>query len=136
MSTLRAMPILQVSDVGKSLAFYARAGFGANGTWDTVEGGEIGFAIVQRGQVTLGLQLLRGPLRVNSHWGAYLYVDDIDAVHAEFAAEGLSPSAIERHVDYACDDFELTDPDGHRLAFGHDRSGEYGPGLGPEKGNG
>lgn len=136
MATLRSMPILQVSDVQASIAFYKRAGFALNGAWEVHEGGETGFAIIQRGQVTLGLQLLRGPLRVNTHWAAYLYVDDVDAVHAEFSAEGLAPSEIRRNEDYACDDFDLTDPDGHMLAFGHDRNDAYGPGLGPEGGKG
>ena len=136
MNTLRAMPLLQVSDVRAAAAFYARLGFVNNGMWSGDDGtDEPHFGIIQRGDVTIGLQLLRGPLRVNTHWAAYIYVDDAAALHAEFTAEGLSPSEL-RCQPYGCDDFDIRDPDGHLLAFGQDRDPVHGPGLGGKRGRG
>ena len=110
---LRAMPILQVRDMAASSAFYARLGFEAVGTWD-------GFSIVQRGHVTLGLGLSDTPPDTSAWTSAYIYVVDIDAIFAEFIANNIS---IDREVMdqfYGCRDFELSDPDGHRLVFGQD----------------
>ena len=42
-----------------------------------------------------------------------LMVDDVDATHAAYAAQGLAPSTIERgHIH---DAFTLTDPDGYTV---------------------
>lgn len=137
MKTLRAMPLLQVSDVPASASFYARLGFGESGMWTGDDGtDDVHFGIIQRGDVTLGLQLLRGPLRVNTHWAAYIYVNDAAALHAEFASEGIETSEL-RQQPYGCADFDVRDPDGHLLAFGQDLDpGEPGPGLSKARGRG
>jgi predicted enzyme related to lactoylglutathione lyase len=137
--TLRAMPILQVSDMLESIAFYKRAGFSGLG-WSDPKDGAVFFTIAQRGDVSLGLQLRDEPLRVDSNWAAYIYVDDIDALHAEFIAQGLHPTDINRPDYYGCDDFNLCDPNGHVLCFGQVRNAEhtktYGPGLSDQRGRG
>lgn len=138
MNTQRAMPLLQVSDVRASAEFYARLGFAALGIWPTGENpDEAGFCIVQRGDVTLGLQLLRGPLRVNTHWAAYIYVSDARALHEEYVDAGLDIARPPEEAPYGCVDFDLRDPDGHLIAFGQDLDPAlHGPGLGPERGRG
>ena len=124
------MPVLQVSDVVRSEAFYARLGFASHGSW----GDPPGFCIVQRGDVTLALDRTRdGGVPLNQWWAAYVYVD---ALHAEFLAEGLDPSDIHRPTEYGCDDFDVIDPDGHRLAFGQARAPHPGPGLADDRGRG
>ena len=86
MKTLRAMPIIQVRDVKASAAFYARLGFDCHGFW----GDPPSFAILQRGAVTLGVFLPEsGTIRPNDQWAAYIYVDDIDGLHAELAGAGV-----------------------------------------------
>ncbi len=134
MTTRRAMPVIEVSDVARAAAFWERAGFSCHGLW----GDPAEFAITQRGDVTLGLSRMDQsvPAPRNHGWCAYIYVDDIDALHAEFTAEGLSPSMIRRNEDYGCDDFDLRDPDGHLVAFGSDRDPSPGPGLSEDKGKG
>ncbi|SPF81315.1 VOC family protein [Pseudoprimorskyibacter insulae] len=134
MGTRRAMPVLQVSDVRASAAFYERAGFYCGGQW--AEDEDVFFAIVQRGEVTLGLQLLREPLRVNTHWAAYIYVDDAEALRQEFTEAGLSPTEMNRPQHYGCIDFDIRDPDGHLIAFGQSLDPTPGPGLGPNQGKG
>ena len=122
------MTVLQVQDMAKSLAFYKRLGFEGHG-WSGENDEQIYFSIVQRGDVTLALQLLNGAPRVNTHWASYIYVDYVDTLHAEFKSEGILVSELRRNEHYACDDFDVTDPDGHIIAFGQDRSAQNGPGL-------
>lgn len=118
----RAMPVLQVRCVETSAAFYARLGFVAN-LWGTPPG----FAIVTCGDVTLALDRARdGTVTPNQWWAAYIYTDDVEALRAKFDAEGLAPTPMHRPDDYGCDDFDILDPDGHRIAFGQDRGGHFG----------
>jgi len=135
MQTLRAMPVIQISDMTQSIAYYKRLGVSGLG-WKEEETGETFFTIAQRGDVTLGLQLLRGPLRQNTHWAAYIYVDDIKSLHAEFMSEGLDPTEIRHPKGYGCDDFDVVDPDGHILAFGQSRDPDPAPGLSEHRGKG
>lgn len=118
----RAMPTLQVRDVAASAAFYERLGFTATHWGDPPD-----FAIVKRGGVTLALDRARdGTVPLNQWWAAYLYTDDVEALRAEFVAAGLDPTDMHRPDHYGCDDFDVVDPDGHRIAFGQDRGGTYG----------
>lgn len=100
--------MLQVATVVRSEAFYTeKLGFRSDGTW----GDPPAFCIVQRGAVTIMLDRSRegGPLPVNQYWAAYVYVDDADALHR---------------------DFDVRDPDGHLIAFGHDlEPGPAGPAV-------
>jgi len=134
MAVLRAMPILQVRDVHRSAAFYTALGFEPHGFW----GEPPSFVIVQRGDVTIGLfHPEHGEVAPNAQWAAYLYVDDVDRLHAEFeTVDGAVPGPL-CDQPYGCRDFDLVDPDGHCIAFGQDLApGAYGPGLGPERGRG
>ncbi|MEO1160531.1 MAG: VOC family protein [Pseudomonadota bacterium] len=134
MKTRRAMPVLQVSDLSASVDYYNRLGFATNGIW----GEPATFAIMQRGDVSIALQLLRAEkMPVNTHWAAYIYVDDARAVHTEFQAAGIEISRPPEEAFYGCLDFDVADPDGHLLAFGQDLEADpHGPGLGADKGNG
>lgn len=126
MTLQRSMPVLQVRDVAASAGFYERLGFSHHGFW----GDPPGFCIVQRDRVTLALDLARdGRVPQNQWWAAYLYVADVDALHAEFSA--LDDVEITDPGDrfYGCLDFDLVDPDGHRLAFGQDLTDVNRPGL-------
>lgn len=96
MATLRSMPVLQVRDVARSVAFYEKLGFASHGVW----GDPPLFAIIQRGDVTLALDRARqdGPIPLNQWWAAYIYVDDAKALRDEFATLDLpsSPRCISR----------------------------------------
>ena len=131
MKTLRAMPVLDVTDVRTSAAYYERLGFVCHGFWGD---DPIDFAIVQRGDVSIGLHFADGPVAKRRGWSVYIYVDDIEALHDEFSNHDLRPSPI-CDQPYGCRDFDVTDPDGHDIAFGQDMDpGADGPGLGPERG--
>jgi len=53
-------------------------------------------------------------------WDAYVWVDDADALHAEFAAKGVTIARPPRDQPYGCRDFEIDDCNGYRLCFGQD----------------
>jgi catechol 2,3-dioxygenase-like lactoylglutathione lyase family enzyme len=127
---IRSMPILQVADVNRSIAFYTeKLGFTSHGTW----GAGPDFCIVQRGQVTFALDRTRTPgatVPLNQYWAAYVYVEDADALHAEFAARGVDIARELCDAEYGLRDFDVRDPDGHLIAFGHMLSPmPPGPGL-------
>ena len=116
---IRAMPVLQVADVTRSEAFYCdKLAFKSLGKW----GDGPDFCIVQRGNVTLALDRSRdaGPVPVNQYWAAYLYVEDADALCSEFRGSDVDIVRGPEDMLYGSRDFDIRDPDGHILAFGHD----------------
>src|SRR3974390_868922 len=123
----RAMPVLAVADMGRSLGFYrAKRGFSA-ATW----GEPPTFAIVQRGTISLALSSVpKGKILSTGVWSAYLYVRDAAETHADFVAHGSQAADRPETRPYGCRDFTITDPDGHLIAFGQDLEDyRLGPGL-------
>ncbi len=115
----RSMPVLQVADVRKSEQFYReKLGFKTNGMW----GDGPDFCILQRGDVTIALDRSRseGTLPVNQLWAAYIYVEDADALCTEFQGRKVEIHRMPEDTFYDMRDFDVRDPDGHTLAFGHD----------------
>ena len=128
----RAMPVLDCTDMGASLAFYRdKLGFAAS-TW----GEPPTFAILQRGTVTLALAAVPpGKAAVSRNWAAYIYVRDADALHAELSALGVALPDPPTTQPYSCRDFVVEDPDGHLLSFGHVLLPDpIGPGLSSDRG--
>ena len=127
---VRSMPVLEVADVARSEIFYAeKLGFSSHGAW----GGETPlFCIVQRGAVTLALDRSRSPRTVplNQYWAAYCYVSDADALAAEFRGRGVEIARGPCNTEHGLREFDIRDPDGHILAFGHPLTPTpHGPGL-------
>lgn len=53
----------------------------------------------------------------NTHSRLYFYTDDIDALHHYLLARGFTPGVV-RSTDYGIREFDLCDPEGHRLSIG------------------
>ena len=132
MTTIRAMTVAQVSQVERSVDFYSSLGFAPTGVY----GEPAGVAIMQRGDVTIMLQLADKVQNVGGRWFVYVYVDDLPALHREFLDAGMAPTDIRYPDYYGCDDFDVTDPDGHVIAFGQSRDPTPGPGLSEHRGKG
>ena len=49
---------------------------------------------------------------------AYVYVDDVDALHAELAGRGAEIIGVVTDTEYGCREFRVRDPHGYILAFG------------------
>ncbi|MEO1102791.1 MAG: VOC family protein [Pseudomonadota bacterium] len=132
MPTIRAMPVLEVADVPRSAAFYEQLGFASHGYGDPPF-----FCIMQRGDVTIGLAGGTGPVRANNGWAAYVYVADAAALREEFVGAGIGTPTEIGDRPYGLRDFDIIDPDGHRIAFGSDiYPSKIGPGLGADRGRG
>jgi catechol 2,3-dioxygenase-like lactoylglutathione lyase family enzyme len=123
----RAMPVLDCTDMERSVAFYkAKLGFSAS-----VWGEPVSFAILQRGMVTMALALVGyDEAAVSGNWAAYIYVADVDALYDELKALGVELPEPPANQPYNCRDFVVEDPDGHLIAFGQVLVPDpLGPGL-------
>ncbi|MBY0395832.1 MAG: VOC family protein [Thermoleophilia bacterium] len=116
-------PVLMARDVADSLRFYARLGFG-----EVFRDAPAAprYAAIRRGPVVLHLQW--GDAGQWAHAGdrpAYRFLtDDVDALHAEFAAAGATnpgaaggPWAAPADTPWGTREFHLRDPGGNVLQF-------------------
>ena len=131
-SFIRAMPVLDCSDIAASLAFWKdKLGFDAS-TW----GDSPTFAIVQRGTASIGLaRRPKNEIAVSRNVAAYLYVKDVDALFAEYQALGVELPCPPETQPYNCREFTVAVPDGHIIYFGQVLNPDpLGPGLGTRVG--
>ena len=109
----RVAPILPVADLDATLERYRLLGFAV----EPYRGGER-YGFVQRGPVQLHLRevSLVDPDQARTH--VYLYVDDADALHAEWTRAGVDGELNPPFdTDYGLREFGYVDPDGnlHRV---------------------
>ena len=104
----KVVPFLRVADAEASASWYARLGFSID--WRThAQPHQPLFVAISNGE---------GRIFLSEHMGdahpdglLYIYVDDIDAVAADF---GVTAEL----AYYGMREIELTDPDGNRLRIG------------------
>jgi len=128
MSTARitdATPELLVRDVVKAAGYYTgKLGFTVERFW----GDPPTFTIAKRDGVFIMLnQVDAGDVfRVNGDYdgrfSVYVDVNDADALHDEFKAKGADIVCEPEDQPYMMREFQVRDPDGHLLGFGHDIS--------------
>ncbi|MGH6959683.1 MAG: bleomycin resistance protein [Dongiaceae bacterium] len=129
--TLNISPYFFVSDIVRAAEYYRdKLGF----VFDRYWGEPPCFVMVRRDGVQFMLRSgqFGGRPQPNQaldrySWDAYVYVRDVDDLHAEFAAKGVDIIRPPEDQDYGCRDFEVRDPDGYVLCFGQDVSTENGP---------
>ena len=119
-------PVLHVRDVVRAHDYYAeKLGFRSPRMW----GDPPVFCIPQRDGLALMLSQIEQGAEVRpigwdeNDWSAYFWVEDADALHAEFKAGGADISREPQDKVYGTREFEIRDLDGHVLAFGHDTTG-------------
>jgi predicted enzyme related to lactoylglutathione lyase len=56
-------------------------------------------------------------------WDAYIWIEDADALFAEFKAKGVKITRDICDQPYGCRDFDIEDCNGYCLCFGHDLGG-------------
>jgi len=115
---LGVAPILPSRDLTATAEFYAPLGFEEQGLWPDE------YLIVMRGEVRLQF-FHSSPLDPwSSDAGCYLYVNDADALFAEWRPLGLPSEGIPRlhgspnDTEYGLREFALVDPDGNLLRIG------------------
>ncbi|HEV8320029.1 MAG TPA: VOC family protein [Myxococcota bacterium] len=109
-------PTLQVKDMRRALAFFERdLGFRCTFKLDDEHHPEIPYAVVERDQVTIHLQLSEKAAGTSA---CYVTVDDGDAVYAEILKAGVRVTRPIENSRYGMRDFTIADPDGNTLGFG------------------
>jgi hypothetical protein len=81
------------------------------------------YAIVKRGPVWIHLQIRRNepperPVRPRLERDVYLYVGELDKLHADLERRGARIVEPPRVAPHGLREFVVEDLDGHRLAFG------------------
>jgi len=119
-------PYFLVGDVVATAHFYRDTlGFKFDRFW----GEPPAFCMVRRGGVIIMLSQIAEPSLVRPNnlveragglWDAYVWVDDADALHAEFVAKGATIARALCDQEYGCRDFDVLDCNGYRLCFGQD----------------
>ena len=118
-------PYFVVDDVVATANFYRdKLGFTYPRFWNEPPS----FCMVKREGIVIMLAQLEatGVMRPNrivdpegGAWDAYIWVDDADALHAEFKSKGVNVSREICDREYGCRDFEVDDCNGYRLCLGH-----------------
>lgn len=122
-------PYFLVDDVVATATYYRdMLGFGYDRWW----GEPPAFCMVHRNGVVIMLSQLEAPgvLRPNrlaesgsDAWDAYIWIDDADALHAEYRSKGVTIAREICDQAYGCRDFDVEDCNGYRLCFGQDLDG-------------
>jgi predicted enzyme related to lactoylglutathione lyase len=119
-------PYFLVDDVVSTANYYRdQLGFEYERFW----GEPPAFCMVSRGGIVIMLSChqKRGVMRPNrladpeagDAWDAYIWVEDADALYAEFQSKvvKITRGICDQH--YGCRDFDVEDCNGYRLCFGH-----------------
>jgi uncharacterized glyoxalase superfamily protein PhnB len=117
-------PYFIVDNVTATANYYRdKLGF----TYDRFWGEPPAFCMVHRRGVTIMLSQLEEQGRMNPNrvadpeegaWDAYIWVDDSDALYAEFKSKGVKIARDICDQHYGCRDFDVEDCNGYRLCFG------------------
>lgn len=111
----RVTPQFRMTDWPTSRRFY-EAGLGFEVEWEhTFEPGFPVFAKVTLAGMALFLTEHTGDCEVGG--AAYLVVDDVDALHAEFVTRGIAPAEPPEDAPWGRREMMVVDPDGNRLRF-------------------
>ena len=120
----RIAPYFIVDDVVATANYYRdKLGFQYERFW----GEPPCFCMVHRSGVIIMLGQLEntGVMRPNrivdpegGAWDAYIWIENADALNAEFKSKGITIARDTCDQPYGCRDFEVDDYNGYRLCFG------------------
>jgi uncharacterized glyoxalase superfamily protein PhnB len=119
-------PYFVVDDVVATANYYRdKLGFAYDRFWNEPPS----FCMVYRNGIVIMLAQLEHPGVMHPNrlvdpegeaWDAYVWVDDADALYAEFNSKGVTIAREICDQPYGCRDFDVEDCNGYRLCFGHD----------------
>jgi uncharacterized glyoxalase superfamily protein PhnB len=116
-----AIPAIHVRSVRAAREFYTtKLGFACSFSWRPDETKDDPcYMVFVRDGVRLHVTSFRDGALGTS---VYVYVDDVDALHAEFASKGIVELGPVEDQTWETREFALTDPDQNRIRFGKDTS--------------
>ena len=128
MTLKQLIPMLNVADIDRSLAFYrdllgfevvSQPELVAQWRWATIRSGATEL-MISESESGPPAQAVSDP-HADTGWPVifYFYPDDVTALYEHVVAGGASPTALEV-THYGMREFSLADPDGHMLSFGED----------------
>ena len=118
----KIVPLFFTTNIPATLAYYRdKLGFECLGTWQDPPV----YAIVARDRQAIHFRCAAPPTPNPDKYAeelldAYLYIEDADALHAEFAARGVQIVRKLGDMPWKCREFVVKDCDGRLLAFGAD----------------
>jgi len=119
MEFLSSAAILPVTDIDAAVARYGQLGFATQVYENRLDDGRAIYAFLRRDQIALHLSLAE---RLNPHHNSsavYLYVDDPDALFAEWSV--VAPAdrlAAPADKEWGVREMTYVDPDGNLLRIG------------------
>ena len=123
----QVVPVLPVRDLGAALSHYAALGFEMQSYDDT-------YAFAQRDGVQLHLTAVADLNPATSNVAAYLYVDDADALHAEWQQANVGGRLHPpEDTPYGLREGAHVDPDGNLVRFGAPLAMSFDPATLPQK---
>lgn len=111
-----AATVLPVTDMPRSRRFYHELlGFSVDFEWQEPPT----YAVLTAGDsVSLHLALADDPREVERRRAVvYVFVHDVDALHRALADAGVEIHSPLETMEYGMREFEVVDPDGHRLVL-------------------
>ena len=118
--TVRSVrPILNVSDVRESLAWFEQLGWKATFVWDDDEDGEANFGGTGWGE-DVEIFLCRNGQGERPTWVSWFLdaLDEVDAMHARAVELGLDVTQPPTDEPWGVREFHLRHPDGHTFRVG------------------
>ena len=110
-----AATVFTVRDIAKSTEHYREAlGF----TVSFQYGKPTFYVCLCRDEVSLHLIDAAKTKRLPGNGSVCVFVDDVDAIHAELAKRGANVVKPPQNYDYGMRDFDVVDPDGNQITFG------------------
>jgi hypothetical protein len=115
-------PVFFTRDIPHTLAYYKdKLGFECVGTWQDPPV----YAIVARDERAIHFRCAAPPMANPDKYedellDAYIFVEDADALHAEYSTKGVEFARGVGDMPWKCREFVVKDCDGRLLAFGAD----------------
>lgn len=108
---IRAIPVLSITDLGRSLSFYSLAlGFQLDWNWRDPDGKT--FQQISLGGVRLYLKQTDAVLVPGC---VYLYVDDVDQWYQQLSQKNLPVDTLPSAKPWGNREMSLSDPDGNKI---------------------
>lgn len=113
-------PVFFTTDIPRTLTYYKeKLGFECVGAWQDPPS----YAMVARDQRAIHFRCAEPPTSNPDKYAdelidAYIFVEDADALHAEYAAKGVEFARDLADTPWRCREFVVKDCDGRLPAFG------------------